>query len=319
MKLIYPFRIFATLSLLILFSSLSAFAQTGSISGTVSDQAGAVVTGAQITVVSAGTGLTRVTTTSDTGTFSVTELPVGVYSIAVAKEGFKTFRVPTAQITVSQTVNVNPKLEPGVVTEEVQVKGDQLPDVDLDSPQISNLVDSRQIKDLPLITRNPYELILLSPGTSQTNTRLGGISVNGSRERNNNFLLDGDDNNDASVPGGIGGVVASDPESTQEFRVITDTFNAEYGRNTGAIVDVVTKSGTNTFHGDAYEFFRNDKLNANSWQNNLNGLPKNKLRYNMFGVTLGGPIKKDKLFFFADYQAQRFHPGSCRTPPARFA
>src|ERR1051325_10582684 len=108
MKLIYPFRIFAALSL-ILFGSLSAFAQTGSISGTVSDQAGAVVTGAQITVVSAGTGLTRVTTTSDTGTFSVTELPVGVYSIAVAKEGFKTFRVPTAQITVSQTVNVNPK------------------------------------------------------------------------------------------------------------------------------------------------------------------------------------------------------------------
>ncbi|HSS95876.1 MAG TPA: carboxypeptidase-like regulatory domain-containing protein, partial [Terriglobales bacterium] len=306
MKLIYPFRIFAVLSFLVLFGSLTAFAQTGSISGTVSDQAGAVITGAQVTVTNAGTGLTRVTTTSDTGTFSVTELPVGVYSIAVAKEGFKTFRVPTAQITVSQTLGVNPKLEPGVVTEEVQVKGDQLPDVDLDSPQISNLVDSRQIKDLPLITRNPYELILLSPGTSQTNTRLGGISVNGSRERNNNFLLDGVDNNDASVPGGIGGAVASDPESTQEFRVITDTFNAEYGRNTGAIVDVVTKSGTNTLHGDAYEFGRwNGFGGARDWFNTKDN-PQDPYIRHQFGFSIGGPIIKNKTFFFFNQEFDRF-------------
>jgi hypothetical protein len=292
--------------LLVLLGSISAFAQTSAIAGTVTDSAGAVVNGAQVSVKNVGTGQAHTVTTSGTGTYSITSLPVGVYEITVTKDGFKTFRVPDAQLTVGQTMGVNVKLEPGVVTEEIQVKADQLPDVDLEDAQVSNLVDSRQMKDLPLITRNPYELILLSPGTNQSNSRLGGISVNGSRERNNNFLLDGVDNNDASVPGGLGGVVGSDPESTQEFRVITDTFNAEYGRNTGAIVDVVTKSGTNAFHGDAYEFGRwNGFGGARDWFNTV-GNPQDPYIRHQFGYSIGGPIIKNKTFFFFNQEFDRF-------------
>ena len=212
--------------------------------------------GAEVTTTHTATGDKRTTTTVGSGTYGLTSLAVGTYQITVTKTGFKTFRVPDAQLTVAQVLTVNVKLEPGVVTEEIQVQADQLPDVDLETSQVSNLVDQRSIRDLPLITRNPYELVLLSPGTSQTNA-LGGITVNGARERNNNFLLDGVDNNDTSVPGAMGSIALSaNPNSAQEFRVITNNFNAEYGRNTGAIVDVVTKSGTNKFHGDAYEFGR---------------------------------------------------------------
>src|SRR5262249_13069955 len=126
----------------------------------------------------------------------------------------------------------------------------------LETSQLSTLVDERKIKDLPLITRDPYSLVLLSPGTSQTDSTHGGFLVNGARDRNNNFLLDGVDNNDTSVPGGPTGTLAANPDSTEEFRVITNTFNAEFGRNTGAIIDVVTKSGTNQWHGGLYEFGR---------------------------------------------------------------
>ncbi len=141
------------------------------------------------------------------------------------------------------------------------------------------------MKDLPLITRDPYSLVLLSPGTSQTNSRLGGFTVNGSRERNNNFLLDGVDNNDTSVPGIPGGVLSANPDSTQEFRVITNNFNAEYGRNTGAIIDVVTKSGTNSFHGGVYEFGRwNGFGGARDWFNRASEGPQDPYVRNQFGL-----------------------------------
>jgi hypothetical protein len=173
----------------------------------------------------------RTATSSGTGAYSVPSLPPGAYEITAKMASFKAFHAPDIQLTVGQALTVNVGLEPGAVTEEVQVRADQIPPVDLETAQVSNLVDAQSIKDLPLITRNPYELVLLSPGTSQSNTRLGGITVNGARERNNNFLLDGVDNNDTSVPGGIVSVLGADPESTQEFRVITNNFNAEYGRN----------------------------------------------------------------------------------------
>src|SRR6185312_9116049 len=175
-------------------------------------------------------------------------------------------------------------------TEEVQVLGNELPPVDLDTAQLSNLVDSREIQDLPLITRDPYSLVLLSPGTSQTDSNHGGFTVNGARDRNNNFLLDGVDNNDTSVPGGPDGVLAANPDSTQEFRVITDNFNAEFGRNTGAIIDVITKSGTNTFHGGAYEFGRwNGFGGARDWFNpgtGPNGGPMNPYVRNQLAILL---------------------------------
>ncbi len=239
--------LFGSLSLVLVASF--ALAQTGSIQGTVTDSVGAVVQGAEVTVKNLGSNAVRTVTSGGTGGYSVPSLAPGGYDVTVKMASFKTFHVTDVQLTVAQVLGLNVQLEPGAVTEEVQVRADQIPDVDLETSQVSNLVDERSIKDLPLITRNPYELVLLSPGTAVTNSGLGGVSVNGSRERNNNFLLDGVDNNDTSVPGGLGGVLGATPDSTQEFRVITNSFGAEYGRNTGAIVDVVTKSGTNSFHG----------------------------------------------------------------------
>lgn len=300
------FRTFCALGLLVFLCSLSALAQNGSISGTVSDEAGAVITGADVTVQNAGTGLKRDTATGNAGTFTLTELPAGTYEVSVSKAGFKVFKVTSAQLTVGQAMVVNARLEPGVVTEVVQVSGDQLPDVDLETSQVSNLIDQKQVQGLPLITRDPYELILLSPGTQQTNSRLGGISVNGQRERNNNFLLDGVDNNDTSVPGGLVSVLTPNPESVQEFRVITDNFNAEYGRNTGAIVDVITSSGSNVFHGKAYEFGRwNGFGGARDWFNTKDS-PQDPYIRHQFGYSIGGPIVKNKTFFFFNQEFDRF-------------
>jgi hypothetical protein len=291
---------------LVLFATF-AMAQTGSIQGTVTDSVGAVVQGAEITVKNLGSNAMRTVTSSGTGAFSMPSLPPGNYDVTVKMASFKTFHVSDLPLTVGQVLPLNVQLEPGAVTEEVQVRADQIPDVDLETSQVSNLVDARSIKDLPLMTRNPYELVLLSPGTSQTNTSLGGFSVNGSRERNNNFLLDGVDNNDTSVPGGSGGVISANPDSTEEFRVITNNFNAEYGRNTGAIIDVVTKSGTNSFHGGAYEFGRwNAFGGARDWFNRTGDGPQNPYVRNQFGYSIGGPIIKNKTFFFFNHELQRF-------------
>ena len=292
--------------------ALASFAQTASIQGTVLDKGGAVIAGAEVVVTNVATAQIRTATTNDTGFYSLTTLPVGTYQIEVKKATFKSFKVQSAQLTVAQTLTLNARLDPGTVSEEVQVHADELPPIDLETAQVSNLVDSRQIKDLPLITRDPYSLVLLSPGTSQTNTRLGGFSVNGSRERNNNFLLDGVDNNDTSVPGIAGGVLSANPDSTEEFRVITSNFNAEFGRNTGAIVDVVTKSGTNAFHGSAYEFGRwNAFGGARDWFNpetDASGSHTKQNPYvrNQFGYSIGGPIIKNKTFFFFNHEMQRF-------------
>jgi len=287
--------------------SVLAFAQTGSISGTVTDSAGAVVQGAQVTVKNTGINVSRTTSSGGSGTYSVTDLAVGTYEISVAKDGFKTFVVPGIQLTVAQGLTVNARLELGAVSEEIQVRGDEIQQIDLESSQVSNLVDAKQMKDLPLITRDPYSLVLLSPGTSQTNTRLGGFTVNGSRERNNNFLLDGVDNNDTSVAGIAGGVLWANPDSAEEFRVITNNFNAEFGRNTGAIVDVVTKSGTNLFHGSAYEFGRwNSFGGARDYFNAVSDGPMDPYVRNQFGYSIGGPIIKNKTFFFFNQEFQRF-------------
>src|SRR5690242_13782169 len=306
------FRLLWGSILAMLLCATLALAQTGSIQGTVTDSGGAVVPGAEITVRNLGSNATRTATSSGTGAYSIPSLPPAVYDITVKMASFKTFHASDVQLTVAQVLSVNVELEPGAVTEEVQVRADQIPDVDLETSQVSNLVDERSIKELPLMTRNPYELVLLSPGTSQTNTSLGGYSVNGSRERNNNFLLDGVDNNDTSVPGVVGGVLSANPDSTQEFRVITNSFNAEYGRNTGAIIDVVTKSGTNSFHGGAYWFGRwNSFGGARDWFNprvdtagNVN--PMNPYVRNQFGYSIGGPIVKNKTFFFFNQEFQRF-------------
>jgi Carboxypeptidase regulatory-like domain len=243
---------------LLIVASTLAVAQTASISGTVTDASGAVVVGAEVSVVNIDTAAARTATSGSTGTYGVTNLVVGNYRIEIKKQNFTTYRVNAITLTVDQTMTINASLQPGSVSSTVEVSAAQLPPVDLETSQISNLVESAQMQALPLITRNPYQLVLLSPGTFTASNRLGGFSVNGGRTENSNFMLDGVDNNDTSVPGTAGGVLSANPDSTEEFRVITDNFNAEFGRNTGAIIDVVTKSGTNQLHGSAYYFGRWD-------------------------------------------------------------
>jgi hypothetical protein len=203
------FRFFLGSAFAVLALAIMGFAQTGTIQGTVTDKSGAVVQDADVNVTNLDTGIAHASKTSASGAFSVTNLPVGRYSVEIKKSGFKVFRVDEATLTVAQVLTANAQLEPGAVTEEVQVSGSELPPVDLETAQVSNLVDQKQMLNLPLITRDPYSLVLLSPGTSQTNSGLGGFTVNGSRERNNNFLLDGVDNNDTSVPGIPDGLLAA--------------------------------------------------------------------------------------------------------------
>jgi hypothetical protein len=299
-----------SLIVFVLSSAVVSFAQSGTIAGTVTDASWAVVQGAEITVRNTATNESHKTTSGPTGAYAVTNLPVGPYEVTVKKEGFKLYRLPSIELTVAQSLTVDPKLTPGAASEELTVRADRMQDVDLETSQISNLVDQREMASLPLITRNPYQLVLLSPGTSQTDSSNGGISVNGARDRNNNFMLDGVDNNDTSVPGGIGGVLTANPESTEEFRVITDNFNAEYGRNTGAIIDVVTKSGTNSLHGNLYYFGRwNGFGGARDWFNPAEGPnagPMNPYIRHQFGFSVGGPIIKNKTFFFFNDEMDRF-------------
>ncbi|HEX4423819.1 MAG TPA: carboxypeptidase-like regulatory domain-containing protein [Terriglobales bacterium] len=311
--------------LLVLVFSAVALAQSGSIAGTVTDSTGAVVPDAEVIARNVGPNTVRSTTTNGAGVFSLTDLVVGTYEITVTKPSFKMFHVTAVELTVAQSITLNAKLEAGAASEEVQVRGDQVADIDLETSQVSDLVDSRKVQDLPLITRDPYSLVLLSPGTVQTNGN-GGFSVNGSRDRNNNFMLDGTDNNDTSVPGGpSGGALGANPDSTEEFRVITSNFNAEFGRNTGAVIDVITKSGTNQFHGDAYEYGRwNGFGGARDWFNpsgGPNGGPQNPYVRNQFGYSIGGPIRKDKTFFFFNEEFDRFRTattGSATVPTAAF-
>jgi hypothetical protein len=290
-------------------------AGTGSIAGVVTDPSGAVVQGAEVTAANSATGATRTVATSDSGNYNVTSLVPGIYTVSVEKSGFPKLVFNNVQVSTSLSVPLSAQFKLGTATESVNVTTDTLAPIETEDSQVSNLVDSARMKALPLITRNPYELVLLSPGTAQANSSLGGFNVNGERERNNNFLLDGVDNNDTSVPGIPGGALAANPESTEEFRVITNNFNAEYGRDTGAIIDVVTKSGTNQFHGNAYWFGRYDKIGgARDWFNPGSSGQRDPYVRNQFGYSIGGPIWKNKTFFFFNQEFQRFR--TARTTPA---
>jgi len=224
--------------------STAAMAQTGGISGSVTDPSGAALQNVQITARNLATNALRVVSSGDVGTYSITNLAPGNYEVTFESAGFKVLKFSHVVVTVAEVLPLNAEFTIRGTAETVEVKGLIESPVEVESSQVSNIVDTTKMANLPLLTRNPYELVLLSPGTIQSNTRLGGFSVNGSRERNNNFLLDGTDNNDTSVPGGGGGIISLNPEATQEFRVITNNFLPEFGRNTGAIIDIVTKSGS---------------------------------------------------------------------------
>src|SRR5713226_1087296 len=304
-----------SISLLFLsFLAPSAFAQTASITGTIKDSSGGLVPQAQITAKNKATNASRSALTDPSGTYRITSLVPGIYDVFIEKQGFKTVEYSRVELTVDQVQNLDSKLAPSSISEKVTVTGEAVAPVDLNDAQIGNVVTAQQIKSLPLALRDPYQLALLSPGTIQSNSLLQGLSVNGSRERNNNFLLDGTDNNDAEIPGlsqPQPGLTSLNPDAVQEFRVITSNLLPEFGRNTGAVVDIVTRRGTNDFHSDLYWFGRYDALGARDFFNHqVNSAgqvePKDSYVRNIFGGSVGGPIKRNKTFWFANYEGQRF-------------
>jgi len=311
---------FVVLTLVALLCSANpAWAQevTASITGTVTDPTGAAIVGAAVTAKSVERGLTYTTATNDSGIYRIAQLPIGSYELKVEKPGFASVAYPAFVLTLNQVARIDVPLKVGQVTQTVEVTG-AAPVLKTETMQVDTIINSATNEAIPLATRNYVELTLLAPGTVTTdpsslnngnNTAGGGRPlINGNREQSNNFLLDGMDNN--QVSDNLLGYTPA-PDAIEEFNLITNNASAEFGNFEGGIVSVILKSGTNSYHGDVWEFIRNDKLNANSWSNNFSGTPRDKLRWNMFGGTLGGPVIKNKLFFFVDYQGQRFdHPSS---------
>src|SRR5216684_1141751 len=286
---------------------------TATITGTATDASGAAVVGAKVTAKSVERGLTYAAETNESGLYRISQLPVGSYELKVEKTGFASLAYPAFVVTLNQVARIDVTLKVGQVSQTIEVTS-AVPVLKTESTQVDTIIDAATNDNLPLASRNYVQLTLLAPGSVSTDpssfssgNNTGGYGarplINGNREQANNFLLDGMDNN--QVSDNLLGYTPS-PDAIEEFNLITNNAPAEFGNFMGGIVSAAIKSGSNSLHGDAWEFFRNDKLNANSWSNNFQGLPKAKLRWNMFGATLGGPILKNKLFFFADYQGQRF-------------
>jgi hypothetical protein len=308
-----PFGILRALALVLGLLAMPVLlrAQTATVNGTALDASGAAVSGATVTATNVETGAERTSVTNSTGFYSLSSLPPSVYTFTFSQTGFKTVKFEKLTLTVDQNLTLDCRFEIGSLTATVEVSSSAVAAIDTETPTLSNVVEHTQIVELPLILRDPYQLVLLGPGVTQSDG-LGGVSVNGGRERNNNFLLDGTDNNDADVPGALGGLTAQNPDSTEEFRVLTNNFAPEYGRNNGAIIDVITRSGTNDYHGDLFYFGRWDALGARDYFNHqidpVTGdvAPKNPYVRNLYGGSFGGPIIKDKTFFFINYQGDRF-------------
>ena len=305
----------------------SAWAQdvTAAIVGTITDSSGAPISGAAVTATDTDRGTVWTATTNETGAYNLLRLPIGNYTVKVTAAGFQTAVQPVFTLVLNQTARVDVQMKVGKISETVEVTG-AAPVLQTQSTEVSTLIDANTNVSLPLASRNYLQLTLLAPGATnvdpdgmrQPQNMLGSGRpyINGNREQANEYLVDGilnsEDKNDET------GYQPS-VDAIQEFNLITQNASAEFGNYQGGIVSASIKSGTNKFHGDLYEFFRNDALDANKasagWTRGVdNGVlgfdaqgvqNKPELRYNQFGGTIGGPIIKNKLFFFADYQAQR--------------
>src|SRR3989440_213055 len=294
-------------------STLIAQVDRGNIVGTVSDPSGANVEGAKVVIRNLATDQSVEVTTDSSGAYAANLLRIGTYSVTVERQGFKKAVEPSVEVGVNQVVRVNLRLQVGAVTELVEVTG-AAPLLQTETSSLGTIETERRISDLPLNGRNFIQLAYLGPGANsgQTGSNVSGgvfeneraneaLSVNGLRVSNNNFLLNGVDNNEF----GLGGVVVlPPPDAIQEFRTEENSMSAEFGRG-GAAVNVVVKSGTNQFHGGLFEFIRNDVLDARNYFASPPPSPKPGFKRNQFGGFLGGPVKKDKTFVFGDYQATR--------------
>jgi hypothetical protein len=288
----------------------TARAQTnGTIRGTVVDQSGAVVPGTVITVVLSGTDTRRSVTADKDGSFDIPELTVGSYELSADAKGFKKYVEKDIVVTIGHVNLVTVNLVVGGSADTVTVEANAA-QVETTSTQLGAVMTDTAIRELPMATRNAYSLLQLQPGVqSQVGADLflgsdnaGAVSVNGGRGRSNNYMVNGGDGNDIFINAPA---IQPSPDAIEEFRVITNTFDAEYGRNSGSVVNVVTKSGTNSIHGDFYEFLRNQALNSQGYFDPF----LLDYKQNQFGATLGGPIKKDKTFIFGSYEGNRLIQG----------
>jgi hypothetical protein len=300
----------ALVSTLLLATPLHAQVATGTILGNVTDSSGGAVPGATVTATNVDTQASRDTVTDESGQYALRLLPLGNYKVDVTLTGFKTFSQTGIVLEVGRNARIDATIEPGNVAESVSVVGDA-PLVDTTSASLSRSVNQNEVLNLPLVNRDLYSLLNTTGGvTSNDNSNsLGGpeqlTTINGSQKAqigSVNFQLDGG-NNTAGLRGT--GNPAPNPEAVQEFRVITNNFAAEYGRYPAGVIDVVTKSGTNQFHGAAFEFFRDEALNAKRWAPPGTTAAKDPLDRNQYGAAFGGPLNRDKTFFFASYSGLR--------------
>jgi outer membrane receptor protein involved in Fe transport len=295
--------LFALLALgLILAIGLIAQTETGQITGTIQDPTGAVVPNATLSAQNVATGAQRSTTTNSTGLFVLPNLTPGTWDVTISAGGFATQRVRSV-VEVGAKITMDRRLEVGTASTTVEVAAGAV-QVNTESQTLSATINSQQVTELPSLTRNPYDFVATVPNVaSDTNSGRGvGYAINGMRSASTNVLLDGVANND-EFTATVGQQVPLD--SVQEYTVQTSNFTAEYGRATGGIVNLITRGGTNEFHGSAYEFNRISALASNSYYNNANGLDKGIYTRNLFGYSLGGPVKKNKLFFFQNTEWTR--------------
>ncbi len=288
---------------------LRAQSVTGSIQGVVVDSSGAVLPGATVTVTNTATSATREVITDDQGLFAAELLPVGPYAVTVALAGFETARPTDVVLTVGQTRIL--RLEMGIagVTTAVTVTG-SVPALETTRSQVSSTVNAAAVANLPTNGRNFIDFVLLTPGVTR-DVRGGDISFAGQRGTLNSLIIDGADNNNTFFGQTVGRTGSGrapyqfSQDAVQEFQVNSSAYSAEFGRAGGAVINVVTKSGTNTLSGSAFEFYRDKALNANNYINELRGRPKSPYHYNQFGAVVGGPLRRDRDFFFANYDGQR--------------
>jgi hypothetical protein len=290
---------------------LSAQGTGGRILGRIADSSGAVLGKVKVTAVNEATGVSRESQSSESGDYGFPDLPVGTYTLTFELTGFKKDVSKSIALDVNQVITLNMTMQIGGAQEVVDVTS-EAPLVDTTSTQLGAVVNNRSVNELPLNARDTYQFLQLQPGVQSQLGSSGGtfygsddagaVSVNGGRSRANNFSVNGGDANDqfVNLP-----TIQPTPDAIEEFRVISNTFDAEYGRNSGAVVNVVTKSGTNQWHGNLYEYFRNTVLNAQGYFNTV----KPQENQNQFGGTFGGPLKRDRTFFFVSYEGRRVRQG----------
>jgi len=308
----------------------------GTILGSVTDPSGAFVAGATVKVRNLATGIERATVTSGDGSYRVPELPTGTYSVTVTQTGFQTAITNNVEVDVATERRVDAQLKTGQVTQMVEVSGGDLPQIETQSNELGGVLTSKSVEDMPINGRDYTKLIFLNPGVAGSPDQItdspgsfGEFSMNGARGRSNNYLLDGTDMNDgyrndpAINQGGVFAVPSAilPIGAVAEMKVLSN-FQPEYGRNAGAVVNIVTKSGTNALHGELFEYFRNDALDARNYFNQTSEL-RAPFHNSQFGGSLGGPIVKDKTFFYANYEGQRETVGTvtlaCVPDPAQIA